>query len=251
MKTHAGRTILITGASSGIGAHVAIELAARGANVVLGARRVDKLRDIVEHITREGGSAYAVPLDVCDEASVIAAYDAAEARFGLVDTLVANAGVNVEALSTDITLEQYDAIHAVNTRGVFISVREAGKRLLARDQSARGRILIVASMGGRHPLPYLVAYCGSKAGAVMLGRGFAAEWSRAGICVNVLCPGYIKTDINNEWFESESGARMIAKLPRKRLMPLSALDNFVTHLTSDSAAHTTGSVIQVDDGQRI
>lgn len=251
--THAGRTILITGASSGLGAEFAHLLAAGGARVVLGARRVDRLADLVGAIEAADGTALAVPLDVTDEASVIAAYDAAEARFGSVDTVVANAGINADGPAIDLPIAEYDAIQAVNTRGVFLTVREGGRRLLAAgpDAAARGRILIVASMGGQRVLPGLVAYCASKAGAVMLGRGFAQEWARSGICVNVLCPGYMLTDINADWFDSAVGKKMIAKQTRRRLMPIAALNPVVAHLTSDAALYVTGSVIQIDDGQQI
>lgn len=249
--SHAGRVALVTGASSGIGALFAAELAGRGAKVVLAARRQDKLSDLVDRIKAAGGQAHAVSMDVREEASVIAAYDQAEAAFGLVDTVVANAGVNVESAAVKLSIEQFDAIHAVNSRGVFLTVREGGKRLIkaGKEHSARGRVVVLASMGGVQPLPYLVAYCGSKAAAVMMARGFAKEWVRFGICVNALCPGYMLTDINREWFESDPGLEMIEELPRSRLMPEGAILPMMVQLTSDDSAYTTGGVFQIDDGQ--
>ncbi len=250
--THVGRVALITGASSGLGADFARTLAAGGAKVVLAARRTDRLADLVAEIEAAGGKALAVAMDVSDEASVIAGYDAAEARFGPVDTVIANAGVNVEGPATQIKVEDYDWIQSVNSRGMFLTAREAGRRLLARGEAAaRGRIVILASMGGLKPLTGLVSYCASKAAAVMLGRALAVEWARPGICVNVVCPGYMLTEINEQWFTSPPGQRMVERLPRKRLMPISALLPVIAHLTSDAAAHQTGSVIQIDDGQEI
>lgn len=250
--THEGRVALITGASSGLGVEFARTLAAGGAKVVLGARRTDRLADLVAEIEAAGGAAMAVAMDVTDEASVIAGYDAAEARFGLVDTVIANAGINVDGPATQISVEDYDRIQAVNNRGMFLTAREAGRRLLVNEREAqRGRIVILASMGGIKPLGGLVSYCASKAAAVMLGRALALEWARSGICVNVVCPGYMLTEINQDWFESPPGQRMIERLPRKRLMPISALLPIVGHLTSDAGAHQTGSVIQIDDGQEI
>ena len=251
-RTHAGRVALITGASSGLGEHFAEMLAARGARVVVGARRVERLAALVDRISAAGGEALAVPLDVTDERSVSAAYDEAERRYGLVDTVIANAGINAEGPATALSVEDFDAIQAVNVRGVFLTAREGGKRLLAAgDAAARGRIVILASMGGLHVLPGLVAYCASKAAAVMLAKGLAKEWARSGICVNAVCPGYMMTEINQDWFASEAGRRMTDKLPRRRLMPIAALSPIVAHLTSDAAAHVTGSVTEIHDGQVI
>ncbi len=252
-KTHAGRVALITGASSGLGEAFAVLLAQRGAKVVVGARRVERLAALTERVTAAGGEAHAVALDVTDEASIVRAYDQAYERFGTVDTVIANAGINAEGPAIKLATADFDAIHAVNSRGVFLTVREGGKRLLAAGPEAtrRGRIVVLASMGGIHALPGLVAYCSSKASAVMLARGFAREWVRSGICVNAVCPGYMKTEINADWFDSEAGRRMVEKMPRGRLMPIDAVLPFVAHLTSDDGAHVTGSVYQVDDGQVI
>lgn len=250
--THDGRVTLITGASSGLGAEFARTLAGGGAKVVLAARRTDRLAELVAEIEAAGGAALAVAMDVTDEASVIAAFDAAEARFGTVDTVIANAGVNVEGPATELSAADYDWIQSVNNRGMFLTAREAGRRLLAQgERAARGRVVILASMGGLKPLTGLVGYCASKAAAVMLGKGLALEWARSGVCVNVVCPGYMLTEINQDWFESPPGQRMIERLPRKRLMPIAALLPTITYLTSDAAAHQTGSVIQIDDGQEI
>ncbi|WP_321325387.1 SDR family NAD(P)-dependent oxidoreductase [uncultured Parasphingorhabdus sp.] len=248
---HEGRVILITGASSGLGEEFAIALARNGAKIVLGARREDKLSAIVEQIEKKGGQAIAVSLDVTEEASVIAAFDKAEEVYGLVDTVIANAGINEEGFATKISMEKFDAVHAVNSRGVFITVREAGKRLIAAgsDVSERGRIVILSSMGGLNPLPYSVTYSSSKAAAVMMARGFAKEWASFGISVNALCPGYMMTDIVEGWFKTDAGKKMVDDLPRSRMMPVKALLPMINYLTSDEGGYSTGSVIKMDDGQ--
>jgi NAD(P)-dependent dehydrogenase (short-subunit alcohol dehydrogenase family) len=252
MSALAGKTAVVTGSSRGVGAATAKLLAAEGANVVINYRqKAPRANTVVAEIEAAGGEALAVSMDVSDEASVIAGYDAAEARFGLVDTVIANAGVNADGPATDLTIEDYDQIQAVNNRGVFLTAREGGRRLLASGRSDRGRVVILASMGGLHALTGLVAYCASKAAAVMLGRSLANEWSRARISVNVVCPGYMLTDINEEWFTSEAGRKMISKLPRKRLMPIDALSPMIGFLTSDAAAYTTGAVIKIDDAQHV
>ena len=249
--SHAGRVALVTGASSGVGECIAMALAENGARLVLGARRQDRLDELVAKIETAGGEATAVHLDVTEEESVMAAFDAAEERFGTVDTVLANAGINVDGPATKITMDQFDAVQAVNSRGVFMTVREAGKRLIAAgpEVSWRGRVLVLASMGGLHALDGLVAYCASKASAVMLARGFAKEWARFGICVNALCPGYMLTEINEDWFESERGKKMVDAMPRSRLMPVDGLLPSALYLTSDEGAYATGAVLQLNDGQ--
>ena len=116
---------------------------------------------------------------------------------------------------------------------------------------SEGRVVFVASIGGTKPLPGLAAYCASKAAVVMMSRGLAVEWARHGISVNTICPGFMLTEITQDWFGTTAGDRMIAKFPRRRLMPLDALDPSFLYLTSPTAGHTTGATIIVDDGQSI
>ena len=140
---------------------------------------------------------------------------------------------------------------SVNLRGAFLTARAAGKRMMAANcqETGRGRVLLVASIAATQPLPGLVAYCASKAGVSMMGRALAREWTNRGVNVNVLCPGYIETELNSEWFESEPGQRQIAKFPRKRLMREEDLDAMILFLSSDASRAVTGSVFTIDDGQ--
>lgn len=248
-----GKTALITGASSGLGAHFARLLAGLGAKVVCGARRRDRLDTLVSAIKAAGGQAVAVDLDVQDEASVIAAFDAAEADLGSPSIVIANAGVNEIGLSTDISMDAYDALMSVNVRGVFITAREAARRMIATGSAERGdgRIILVASMAGLKPLPGLVPYSVSKAAVVMMAKAMAAEWMRKGINVNAICPGYIETEINSDWLGQSGGQKMISGFPRRRIMDDTALDGAVAWLVSDAARYTSGSIIQIDDGQAL
>ncbi|MGH1558072.1 SDR family NAD(P)-dependent oxidoreductase [Caulobacter segnis] len=134
----AGRTVLITGASSGIGARFARIVAAEGAAVVIGARRVDRLQALGDAIVAAGGKALAVALDVADEASTLAAYDAAEAAFGPVDGVVANAGIQVEGLAADIAIEDFDQVFAVNVRRRVPDRSRGAKRMRAAGIAERG-----------------------------------------------------------------------------------------------------------------
>ena len=142
-----GRTALIAGASSGFGARFAKLFAAAGANVVLGARRTDRTAALAQEIGEAGGRALAVPLDVTDESSIIAAYDAAEAAFGTVDSIVANAGVAASGRSTDVPVDRLQMLLDTNFKGVYLVAREGAKRLIAGGSKAKenGRIVIIGS----------------------------------------------------------------------------------------------------------
>jgi NAD(P)-dependent dehydrogenase (short-subunit alcohol dehydrogenase family) len=248
-----GRVALITGASSGIGYKLAGDLARAGAKVVVGARRTDRLEALVAEIKAAGGQALALALDVGDEASVIAAYDAAEAAFGPVDTVYANAGMSIMGLALDLPVEAWDDIMAVNLRGVFLTAREGARRMIkaGSKESRRGRIVLMASMGAHKVLPGLTPYCTSKAGVAMMGRSMAREWANQGINVNVMCPGYLETEINSDWFASDGGKKQIGTFPRRRLMSDGDLDPMLLYLGSDASLGTTGSAFNVDDGQSL
>lgn len=253
MTTLSGRTCLITGASSGFGAHFARLAAGAGARVALAARRKERVEALAEELRAAGGEAVAVTMDVTDEASVIAGYDAAEAALGTIDTVIANAGVSSPGRSTDVPAKALAGILDTNVLGVFLTAREGAKRLIAAGsrESGVGRILLIGSMGAEVPVKGEVMYCASKAAVASLGRNLAGEWLRSGINVNVIQPGFILTEMAGEWFASEGGKAQITSFPRKRLQPIESLDQMVLHLCSDASSAMTGSVITIDDGQSL
>ena len=245
-----GRICLITGASSGFGAHFARVLAGAGARVVLGARRMEKIEALAEEI---GEAALPVALDVTDEASVIAAYDAAESRFGPVDTVIANAGVSRAGRTTEVPAQSLRTLFDTNVLGVYLTAREGAKRMLAAGskESGKGRIVMIGSMGAVAMVPGEVAYCASKAAVATMGRNMASEWARTGINVNVLQPGFIDTELAGDWFSTEGGKAQVAGFARRRLQPIGSLDAMLLYLCSDASLHMTGSVITLDDAQSL
>lgn len=246
--TLAGRTALITGASSGFGAHFARLFVREGANVVIGARRVEKVAALAAEL---GERALAVVLDVTNEASLIAAYDAAEARFGTVDTVIANAGIAKGGRSTELAAADITAVVETNFTGLYLTAREGAKRMIAagfRD-SERGRIVLLGSITAELTGNGETAYAAIKAGVAHLGRQFAREWVRQGINVNTVQPGYIDTEIQGDWFESAAGQAHVNSFHRRRLTPITALDAPVLFLASDASRHVTGATLTIDDGQ--
>jgi NAD(P)-dependent dehydrogenase (short-subunit alcohol dehydrogenase family) len=248
-----GRTCLITGASSGLGAHFAQLVAQHDARVVLAARRIERVAALADQIADRGGTALAVEMDVTDEASVVAAYDAAEAAFGTVDTIIANAGVSAPGRSTEIAVAEIRAVLETNVVGAMLTAREGARRLIAaggRD-SGRGRIVLIGSITADMTGQGETIYSASKAAVAHMGRNLAREWVRQGINVNVIQPGYIQTDLSGDWFASEGGKSQIAAFHRRRLQPIASLDAPLLYLCADASAQTTGAVFTIDDGQSL
>lgn len=242
-----GEVALVTGATSGFGRHFAEVLHAAGATVVVTGRRVDRLEALRDRLAASGAAAHALPLDVTRLDSMRTCVAEAERLAGPVTVLVNNAGISVQAMAKDLREEDWDAVVDTNVKGVFFMAQLVGRRMI--EAGIRGRIVNVASIGAEKPLPGLVAYCASKAAVAMMTKGLAREWARHGIAVNALCPGYVKTELNDAWFESEGGRKQIAGFPRRRLATEASLDAPLLMLCSRHAEFVTGSLVTIDDGQ--
>jgi NAD(P)-dependent dehydrogenase (short-subunit alcohol dehydrogenase family) len=246
-----GRVALVTGASSGLGYRFAQRLAAAGANVVAGARRKERLDALARDVRGAGGRIEPVAMNVEDETSIVAAYDAAEQAFGTVDTIVANAGISPPGAAVDLPVADLEQILRVNVQGVYLTAREGARRLIAANKAERGRMILIGSVGSIKPLAGLTAYSMTKAAVAMMGKGLAREWARCGINVNTVCPGWIATELNSDWLASDGGQKLIKSFPRRRLMQDSDLDGMMLFLASDESRAVTGGVFSVDDGQSL
>src|SRR5690606_23595179 len=156
-------------------------------------------------IEAAGGRAVAVEMDVTDETSVVRGYDLAEAALGSIDTVYANAGVTTTESAPEMGVDAFDHITAVNGRGALLTAREGARRMIAAGigERERGRIILVASIGGVTPLAGVSAYSTSKAAVVMMARSLAKDWTRKGINVNAICPGYMSTELNEDFLATE------------------------------------------------
>jgi len=251
MQVLAGTVALVTGASSGLGARFARVLAGAGAKVVAAARRTDRLEALRAEVASAGAEVLPVAVDVTEEASIEACFEAAEAHFGPINAVINNAGMNAAGAAVDLPAEAFDHLFAVNVRGVFLTARIAARRLIAAGAAERGRIVNIASIGALRTLPGLAPYCASKAAVVMLTKGLARDWARHGINVNAICPGYVETEINADWLASEGGEKMIKGFPRRRLLRAEDLDDLILYLAGPRSAFVTGSIFTVDDGQSL
>ena len=238
-----GKTALVTGASSGLGLHFARVLAARGASVVLAARRREALEEARAGI---GGATRAVALDVTDPDSIEAAF----AEIGdAPDILVNNAGVTTDTPALAMDAATWDRVVDTNLKGAFLVAQAEAKALRAAGKG--GVIVNVASITGLRPAGNLSAYAASKAGLIHLTKTLALEWARHGIRVNALCPGYIETDLNRDFFASEAGQALVKRIPQRRLGRLEDLDGALLLLASDAGRYITGASLAVDGGHLV
>ena len=246
-----GKTALVTGASSGLGARFARVLADNGAQVVLASRRVDRLKELRAEIEATGGQAHVVALDVTDPASIRAAVEKAENDAGPIDILVNNSGVSTTQRLVDVTPEDYDFVFDTNTRGAFFVAQEVGRRMIARagvGPARQARIVNIASMAALRVLAQIGVYCMSKAAVVQMTKAMALEWGRYNVNVNAICPGYIETEINAQHWQTEAGQKLIRMLPRRRVGKPEDLDGVLLLLASDRSSFVNGAVIAADDG---
>lgn len=235
-----GKRVLITGASSGFGAHFAEVLAAVGADVILAARRTDKLEATARKVREAGGKAHTVRLDVADEESVKAAFDV----MPLPDVVINNAGINIEASTTDLAGDEWDQVMDTNVKGMWLVSREA-IRLWINEQRP-GNIINIASILGLRVQSQLAVYAASKAAALQLTRSLALDYARYNIRANAICPGYYVTDINREWLASDGGQKMLKRVPLRRAGELRELNGALLLLASDASSYMSGSTIVVD-----
>ncbi|TAI66627.1 SDR family NAD(P)-dependent oxidoreductase [Bradyrhizobium sp. Leo170] len=239
-------TILITGASQGLGRQFARVLSAHGAAVVLAARQTGKLKSLEEEIRGKGGRASAVQMDVTDIGSIGKALDAAEAAFGPVSVLINNAGIAIEKLSTEQTEADWDAVISANLKGAYFLATELARRMIARKQE--GNIVNIASVLGLGVMKFLSPYTVSKAGIIQATKVMALELAGNNIRINALAPGYIDTEMNHDFWATPAGEKLTKRIPQRRVGAESDLDGVILLLASKASRYMTGTVVTVDGG---
>jgi NAD(P)-dependent dehydrogenase (short-subunit alcohol dehydrogenase family) len=244
-----GKIALVTGASGGLGKHFAEILAGAGATVAVGARRVEKVKEVVSGITATGGKAIAVNLDVSERASIIGAFEEIEEKVGTVNICVNNAGISGRDSALDTSDDGWDEVFSTNLKGTWMVTQEATKRLVAK--SIGGSIINIASILGERVMPGVLTYTVSKAGVVQLTKALALEWARHNIRINAIAPGYVETDLNRALLQSDMGKKIIQRIPQRRTGELSDLDGPLLLLASDASAFMTGVILPVDGGHLV
>lgn len=239
-----GRTALVTGASSGLGRHFARLLAAQGASVAVAARRADKLAGLVDEIRSGGGVALAVTLDVMDPESVERALSTMTERIGIPDVVINNAGLTVTRPLLEQTVLDFDNVMNTNLRGCWMVATAAARRMVAAGR--KGSIVNIASILGERVAGGVAPYAISKAGVIQATKAMALELARYGIRVNALLPGYVITDLNREFLDSDAGRKLRARIPTRRFSELGDLEGPVLLLASDAGRAMSGAAVAVD-----
>lgn len=244
-----GKVALVTGASSGLGRHFAKVLARAGAEVVLAARRQERLDELAARIEADGGQAHAVVMDVTDPGSVTAALEEAAEAAGPIDVLVNNAGVSRVKPFLEHTEEDWELITQVNLHGVRRVARGVAASMKARGQG--GVIVNIASISGLGTGGRFAAYATSKAAVIHLTEVLAEELARHDIRVNALAPGYFATEMNEAFLASEAGDRIRERVPTRRFGELEDLDGALLLMCSPASRHITGQILAVDGGHAV
>ena len=255
-KRFESKTVVITGASGGIGVAFAARFAAEGAAVVLSA--IDaKVEAVAADLAATGAKVAAMRMDVTDSGAVKALYDLAEDRFGRIDISIQNAGVITIAKIEDMTEAEWDKVMAVNTKGVFLCCQEAIARI--RKHGEGGRLINTASGQARQGFIYTPHYAASKFGVIGITQSLAKEVAKENITVNAICPGIIETDMwaynDSAWGKllgdykpGELMAEWVKNIPMGRAGTGADVSGLVSFLASTDAAYITGQTINVDGG---
>lgn len=241
-----GKVALVTGASSGLGAHFAVTLAAAGASVGVAARRMDRLEGLVSEIADGGGKAAAVALDVTDTGRIAEAVSEVENALGPIDILVNNSGVTAPSAIQRISEDDYDFVMDTNLKGAFFMAQAVGQRMI--DRKSGGRIINISSTLAHRVVGQLSIYCMSKIALDQMTKAMALEWAKYDININAICPGYIETEMNADYWTTEAGKSFLQRFPRPRVGVPSDLDGTLLLLAGEEGRFMNGSIIRVDDG---
>ena len=241
-----GKLALITGAGSGLGRQFALTLAEAGATVALAARRREKLEETAAAVREIGGEALCLDLDVTDGDSVGACLSELHERAGVADILINNAGIARQSFATDTSEADWDAVIDTNLKGVFTMAQAVARSMIGARKG--GSIVNVASILGLRVTKGLASYSASKAGVIQLTKALALEFSRYGIRVNALAPGYFVTEINQAEFEQGAAELVKKRVPMGRVGNIEEIGGPMLLLASEAGGYMTGSIVEVDGG---
>lgn len=258
MEGLAGKTVLVTGASSGIGQAIAVRFGREGANVAINyvtvkedaeetQRRIRGYEDCARRVRESGGGVSLIRADVSKEEEVVHMVRTAIEELGGIDFLINNAGVQIAGASDEIEVDSFDAVMAVNLRGSYLCAREVIRHFL--EAGKPGAIVNVSSVHELIPKPRFIGYSASKGGMRNLTRTLALEYAGRGIRVNAIGPGATLTDINRSWVEDPEKKRMVeSHIPMGRAGEAAEMASAAAFLCSEEAAYITGQTLYIDGG---
>lgn len=244
----AGKVAIVTGGDTGIGKAICIAMAREGAKIVMDYHgKQAPASELVREIEAFGGTACEIGADVSSPADVRRLVDAAAERYGRLDIMVNNAGIEQQHPFLDTPLEIYEKTIAVNLTGTWLGCQYAARRMV--DQGRGGRIINISSVHENITMPGNAAYCVSKGGIRMLTRTIAVELAKHGITVNDVCPGAIDTPIDaNVTHDKKKMDELLAGIPMGRMGRPEEIGQLCVYLASEDAAYVTGASIVIDGG---
>ena len=247
-----GKVALVTGGNSGLGLAFANGLARAGADVIIWGRRADRNATAIAALAQHGTRVASREVDVTDEQAVIAGMAAAVALFGRVDCVVANAGTATLAPIDQMTGEIWHHLLAINLHGVFYTCREAAKHMMARAQAGDpgGSIILNGSLATFSGVPGLAHYAAAKGGLNSMSKTLAVEMGAHAVRVNVICPGFILTEIAaaDPEMARQTVEMTLARTPIKAIGRPEDLEGIVVYLASDRSRYHSGDTITLDGG---
>jgi NAD(P)-dependent dehydrogenase (short-subunit alcohol dehydrogenase family) len=247
MTSHTGRTAIVTGASRGIGAAVAMAMAEAGADVALVARSTSDIEQLAGKIETTGRRVLAITTDVTDPEQVRSCVEQTIGAFGKIDVLVNNAGgTKFMAPLVDLRPDGWHKAIALNLDSVFTFCQEAGRHMVARGS---GSVINMSSVAGLHGAPGLSYYSAAKHAVIGLTKTLALEWGEAGVRVNAICPGWVRTELNKAfWSDPVSSASFVQNQPIKRWGDPEEIAAAAVWLACDASSYVTGASIVIDGG---
>ena len=245
-----GRVAIVTGGNGGIGLGMARGLAAAGARVVVAGRDQTKSRAAVEDLTGRGAEAYAVAVDVTDEAAVGRMIDATTERWGRLDVLVNNAGINIRKPVQELSLAEWHQVLDTNLTSAFLCSKAAYP---AFKKAGGGKIINIGSMMSIFGASFAPVYSSSKGGIVQLTKSTAVAWARDNIQVNAVLPGWIDTELTQNARREVTGLHdsVLRRTPAGRWGGIDDMSGVAVFLASPASDFVTGAVIPVDGGYSI
>ncbi len=240
-----GKNVLVTGASRGIGKHIAEAFALLGANVLLNAsRESDHFKAVLDEFNKAGYSSAGYACDVSDSEAVKSMFNYAAEKFGKVDILVNNAGITRDMLLMKMTEDEWDRVLDINLKGVFNCSKAVIRPMM---KNRWGRIINISSIIGLIGNPGQANYAASKAGMIGFSKSIAKEVGKKGITCNVVAPGFIESDMTAA-LSDELKAKYLEGIPVNRLGQAADVAKAVIFLAGDDSSFITGQVINVDGG---
>lgn len=257
MKNYTGKTVLVTGASSGIGKAIALAFGKQGANVVVNyLHSDDEANEVFHAIERSGGKAILAKADVSKEEQVIKMFENSISSFGSLDILVSNAGLQKDNAIELMTLAEWQKVIDVNLTGQFLCVREAirgfKQKKTCSEKGCKGNIIMMSSVHDIIPWAGHTNYAASKGAVLILMKSLALEVAPEKIRVNAISPGAIRTDINEEvWSDPDKAKELLKLIPYQRIGDPEDVANVALWLASDESDYITGTTIYVDGGMTL